>query len=288
MPDAPELDYTPEGKNRLEIEKLHAELVDLRSRMRRWVGSLGGLIGVVTAVLSILIAVQQMSGSSRAAQAALVNAGSQLAEARRIDAERNLKEAQELEAKTKAQVADDQALLAQVSEERRVAIGERDRARQEHDALRTQIADLAGKLQQQGGQAGAAQQARAITAKADQTIADRKTLIEDRTKARLFFFVVDEGQRDTVWSLAPQLEKQGLYVVNVLINRGKREETTVIRYFRHPEDRNEAEKIEAALRALGLERSRVSYVIDPDSVGSGRKFQIWVKQGDFAPSGGAN
>ena len=74
----------------------------------------------------------------------------------------------------------------------------------------------------------------------------------------------------------------GLYVTNVLLNRNKREDTTVARFFRYPEDKEEAEKIQSALRGMGLERSRVSYVIDPDSVGSGRKFQIWVKQGDFA------
>ena len=109
-----------------------------------------------------------------------------------------------------------------------------------------------------------------------------RALVENRTKARLFFFVMDERQKSRILALAPQLEQQGLYVTNVLLNKGKREDTTVVSYFRYPDDKAEAEKIESALKALGLERSRVSYVNDPDSVGSGRKFQIWVKQGDFA------
>jgi hypothetical protein len=54
----------------------------------------------------------------------------------------------------------------------------------------------------------------------------------------------------------------------------------VVRYFR-TEDKDEAKRISDALTALGLPKLRVSYVIDPDSVGTGRKYQIWVRNEDL-------
>jgi hypothetical protein len=84
-----------------------------------------------------------------------------------------------------------------------------------------------------------ARKASAFTPASERTIAERAALEADGSKARLFFFVTDEQQKSKVWALAPRLEEQGLYVANVVMNTGKREETTVVRYFRDPEDKEE-------------------------------------------------
>ena len=96
-----------------------------------------------------------------------------------------------------------------------------------------------------------AREATAIAKGAERTIEERKALVEDRTKARLFFFVTDEEQKARVWALAQRLEEQKLYVTNVLINSSKREETTVVRYFRYPQDKEEAEKIAEKMAEVG-------------------------------------
>jgi hypothetical protein len=59
------IDYSPEGKNKIEIDKLHVEVAEMRSRFRRWIGSLGGLLGIVTAAVSVLVTSQQWDRASR-------------------------------------------------------------------------------------------------------------------------------------------------------------------------------------------------------------------------------
>jgi hypothetical protein len=120
------------------------------------------------------------------------------------------------------------------------------RNRLEIEKLEAEVADLGRKAEH----TAVAQEAKAIARGAERTIEERKALVEDRTKARLFFFVNDEEQKTRVWELAPKLEEQELYVTNVLRNSSKREKTTVVRYFR-PQDKKEAEKIEAALKSWG-------------------------------------
>ena len=218
-----------------------------------------------------MLAVYQTNQSSRETATKLQQADSALAEARRLTAEdgegnqlqieegkQQLSRITDGKNKVEKELRDEQALVAKKTEERRAAIAQRDEAQQQYDALQTQIAQLG----QRGGQTAVAQEATAIAKEAEKTIAERKALVEDRTKARLFFFVMDEAQKSRIWALAPQLEQKGLYVTNVLLNKGRREDTTVVRYFRYPDVKAEAEKIESALKALGLERSRVSYVND--------------------------
>jgi len=83
-----DLEYTPEQKNRLEIEKLSAEVADLRSWVRRWLGSLGGLLGIVTALVSVIVATHQMSRSAQEADAKILQAETHLAQAEKMEAER--------------------------------------------------------------------------------------------------------------------------------------------------------------------------------------------------------
>src|ERR1041384_6036676 len=56
--------YTPEEKNRLEIEKLDEEIKDLRSKIRRWVGGVGTTVGVVGTGLRIFLAIKSNSDAT--------------------------------------------------------------------------------------------------------------------------------------------------------------------------------------------------------------------------------
>jgi GH24 family phage-related lysozyme (muramidase) len=114
------LDYTPEGKNRLEIEKLQAELIDLRSWIRRWLSAAGGLVGIVTAAISIVVASNQIKSSSQQAETKLQQADARLAQAERLEKQRLALEAtatlQEITTKTDTkskELADKDADLAQ-------------------------------------------------------------------------------------------------------------------------------------------------------------------------------
>jgi hypothetical protein len=109
---------------------------------------------------------------------------------------------------------------------------------------------------------------------------EHKRLVNDNTKPRLFFFAVDEKQRDVVWDIAPKFLSKGMYVANVILSSGKRPSDTEVRYFRS-EDKSEAEKIDSILGELGISDHRPSRVNDEDSVGTGRKYQIWLRNEDF-------
>jgi hypothetical protein len=87
-----DLEYTSEQKNRLEIEKLYAEVVDLRSWVRRWLGTLGGLLGIVTAAASVVVTSTQWSRSTREADLKMKQAEARLAQADKRDADKALEE----------------------------------------------------------------------------------------------------------------------------------------------------------------------------------------------------
>lgn len=93
------LEYTPEQRNRLEIEKLYAEVVDLKSWVRRWLGTLGGLLGIVTAAASVVVTSTQWSRSTREADLKMKQAEARLAQADKRDADKAL---DEIRAKTDA------------------------------------------------------------------------------------------------------------------------------------------------------------------------------------------
>jgi hypothetical protein len=99
QPSFMDLDYTPEQKSRLEIEKLYAEVIDLRSWVRRWLGTLGGLLGIVTAAASVVVTSTQWSRSTREADLKMKEAQARLAQADKRDADRLL---EEINAKTDA------------------------------------------------------------------------------------------------------------------------------------------------------------------------------------------
>src|SRR5437016_9571381 len=90
-----DLEYTYEQKNRLEIEKLSAEVADLRSWVRRWLGAAGGMVGIVTAAISIVVASHQISSSSQEYQTKSLQADARLAAAERLESQRLAREAEQ-------------------------------------------------------------------------------------------------------------------------------------------------------------------------------------------------
>jgi len=116
-----------------------------------------------------------------------------------------------------------------------------------------------------------------IVSSKKRTRESHKALVHDGTKARLFFFVANASQRKQVEKIEGSLNSRKLYVANILTNKWKTPSSTEVRYFRYPDDKEEAEKILQVLQQnFGWKNIRTSYVIDPDSVGEGRKFQIWL------------
>lgn len=122
--------------------------------------------------------------------------------------------------------------------------------------------------------------ARQIREAINRNPAEHNQLVEDNTKPRLFFFVLNEAQQENVWRLAPRFLGRGLYVTNVIRNAGKIPDKTEVRYFRD-EDKEEAERLDAYLGELEITQHRSSRVVDPESVGTGRKFQVWLRSEDL-------
>lgn len=267
-----DIDYSPEGKNRIEIIKLHAEVADLRSHVRRWVGSIGGILGVVTAAVAIVVASNQLTESAGktalaekklAAERAKFEAdrGKFDADRAKVDlAEANLKraEAEKKEKEANERVREAEKTFEELQSKAGAAKSESARfeeLRSQAETARSESEDFAGYL------------LRRLFERAAQ---------DDRT-ARLFVFVLDSVQKENAKKLESPLKKSGFSLGNVIIFTGKREETPVLRYFRDV-DRVEAEKLKNVLTGLGVEQIRVSRVNDPDSAGKGRKYQLWVRK----------
>jgi len=108
-----DFEYTPEQRSRLEIEKLYAEVVDLRSWVRRWLGTLGGLLGIVTAAASVVVTSTQWSRSTREADLKMKQAEARLAQADKRDADKAL---EEIRAKTDATTKELEAKVNELSD----------------------------------------------------------------------------------------------------------------------------------------------------------------------------
>jgi transposase len=108
-----DFEYTAEQRSRLEIEKLYAEVVDLRSWVRRWLGTLGGLLGIVTAAASVVVTSTQWSRSTREADLKMKQAEARLAQADKRDADKAL---EEIRAKTDATTKELEGKVKELSE----------------------------------------------------------------------------------------------------------------------------------------------------------------------------
>jgi hypothetical protein len=295
-------DYTPEGKNKVEIDKLYAEVAELRSRVRRWIGSLGGLLGIVTAAVSVIVTSQQWSRaanetameknqlaaerSSLTADRAKFDADRAKIDLEKATAKKEAAETQERETNNRVKEAEvhfvdlqSQAGAAQAALAEKVA--QLDTKSSELEKLQNAIDALATSLKRQPATQREAETALAVSNSTRNLIAsEHRKLVEDNSKPRLFFFVLNSLQRENAWKLEPKLLSSGFYIGNVIVFGGKRDETPALRYFRDA-DKAEAEKLRDTLISLGLEKVHLSRVNDPDSAGTGRKFQIWVRKEDF-------
>jgi chromosome segregation ATPase len=298
----PEIDYTPEGRNKIEIDKLHAEVVELRSRLRRWIGSLGGVVGILTAAVSVIVTSQQLSRKSQEtateknqlaadrrvlsadrakfdadrAKVDLAEATAKKADAEKQEerAEARVKEADKHFAEVQSQAGAAESKLAETDRQFKIKTDELNR-------LQNGTAKLAESLKNQPGAQRQAADAMALVDSTRNLIeSEHRRLVEDNSRARLFFFVLNGQQRETAWKLEPALRAADFYIGNVIVFSGKRDETPALRYFRDA-DKAEAEKLRSTLVRLGLEKIHLSRVNDPDSAGTGRKFQIWVTKEDL-------
>jgi hypothetical protein len=292
-----DIDYTPEGKNKIEIIKLHAEVADLKSHVRRWVGAIGGILGVVTAAVAIIVASNQLTESAGKAALAEKRLAAERAkfEADRgkFDADRakvdfaeaklRVEEAEKKEERTNERIREASEKLASAEARTKDAEKAFEEAQSKAGTAKSELARIQEKIsehtklpkgQQAGSDDGASSEffellIRNLFAKSERPIEDGG--------ARLFFFVLDSVQKENAKKLQIPLKKAGFSVGNVIVFTGKREETTVLRYFRDV-DRAEAEKLRDVLVGLGVQEIRVSRVNDPDSAGSGRKYQLWVRK----------
>lgn len=300
------IDYSTDGKNKIEIDKLHAEVAELRSRLRRWVGSLGGILGIVTAAVSILVTSDQLTKAAGesdrkekilAADRAKLDAeraqwDAERAKADKLDAEKSVAETKEriTQMRKELATAEENKAAAETAAANSLAVAAQSRVdadalakelkdrKAELESVQKKLAELAKSLNEQPGKGPGAAAATALAVSTRNLIAsEHARLVEDNKKARLFFLVLDAEQKENAWNLEKPLQEAGFYIGNVIIFGGKREETPVLRYFRDV-DREEAEKMRDTLVRLGLEQTRVSRVNDPDSVGTGRKFQVWVRK----------
>jgi len=108
-----------------------------------------------------------------------------------------------------------------------------------------------------------------------------KALVHDGTKARLFFFTRNKFQQEKIYELENQLNSMGLFVSNIITSRYKAPMFTEIRYFRE-QDRDEALRIQKILQEkFQGKRLKAVFIDDPNSIGEGRKYQIWLAEDAF-------
>jgi DNA repair exonuclease SbcCD ATPase subunit len=94
-------EFSTEIKSRLEIEKLQEEVRDLRSWIRRWVGSLGTFFGIVAGGVSLFYAISSSSEAEQKRTLALAETAR--AEARKIQAENEAERARALKVEAEKQ-----------------------------------------------------------------------------------------------------------------------------------------------------------------------------------------
>ena len=106
-----------------------------------------------------------------------------------------------------------------------------------------------------------------------------KGLPEGEQKPRVFIFLIDESQRAFAKSLAPILEEAGYDIADIVKNPGRKVDATEIRYFREPQDKAEAARIqELVAKQTGQTDCKVARTSDPDNASGSRKFQVWLSK----------
>jgi len=104
-----------------------------------------------------------------------------------------------------------------------------------------------------------------------------KGLPAPEQKSRVFVMITDEAQRNAAKALTPSLEEAGFDVAGILKSTIKRGDTTEVRYFREPADRDEATRLqEVVQKETGQTDTKIARTVDPDHASGSRKFQVWL------------
>ncbi len=103
-----------------------------------------------------------------------------------------------------------------------------------------------------------------------------KALPPEEQKARVYLFVSDEAQTAAAKALVPILEGAGFDVAGIAKNSTHRVDGTEIRYFREPQDKPDAARIqELVAKQTGQTDCKIARTTDPDNASGSRKFQVW-------------
>jgi hypothetical protein len=103
-----------------------------------------------------------------------------------------------------------------------------------------------------------------------------KALPPEEQKARIYLFVSDDSQLAMAKALAPVLEGAGFDVAATAKNPSHRAENNEIRYFRDPQDKADAARIqELVAKQTGQTDCKIARTSDPDNASGSRKFQVW-------------
>lgn len=98
-------------------------------------------------------------------------------------------------------------------------------------------------------------------------------------KPKVYIFIPDDSQREAARQLKTALEAGGFEVGAVVKSAPRRLDSTEIRFFRNPKDKNEATQLQEIVeKTFAKMDARVSYVDDAGNAAGGRKFQIWLKK----------
>lgn len=104
-----------------------------------------------------------------------------------------------------------------------------------------------------------------------------KALPVEEQKARIYLFIAEDSQNAVAKELVPILERAGFDVAGVSKNTTYRGEGAEIRYFREPQDKQDAARIqELVAKHTGQKESKIARTSDPDNAGGSRKFQVWL------------
>ena len=112
-------------------------------------------------------------------------------------------------------------------------------------------------------------------ARAEQEI--DKALPPEEQKARIYIFMSDDAQSAMAKELAAVLEGAGFDMAGVSKNSTRRLEESEIRYFREPEDKADATRLQDLfIKQTGQSDCKIIRTSDPDNASGSRKFQIWI------------
>ena len=104
-----------------------------------------------------------------------------------------------------------------------------------------------------------------------------KALPAEEQKARIYIFISDESQSAMAKDLVPVLESAGFDVAGISKNTTRRVEDSEIRYFREPEDKADATRIQELFqKQTGQTDAKIIRTSDAENASGSRKFQIWI------------